>query len=109
MGLLLVGRGGEGDFFASVTEVTIEPTHEAMDDAVNFHIQLEAAVEVQLPDGYFLKINIVKLETVGEDVLVIDRVHYGLGENPLLHALHADAVDIVPKVLNHPMLTNFFL
>lgn len=92
-----------------MTEVTIEPTHETMNDSIYFYIQFEAAVEVQLLNGYLLEVDIVKLETVSKDVLMINGVHDRLRKNPLLHAFHTDPINVVPKVLNRPMITSFFL
>lgn len=80
-----------------------------MDYTINFHSQLETAVEIQFSNSHFLEVNIVKLETVGEDVLMINRIDDWLGEHPLLHAFHANPVNVVPKVLSLSIITNFLL
>lgn len=106
--LLLVGRGRKGDLLLAVAEVAVEPTHEAVHDAVQFDVQPEGAVEVQLTHLDGLQVDVVELEGIAEDVLVIDRIDNRFREHPFLHAFHADAVNIVPKTLkNNPSLTNF--
>ena len=105
--LLLVGRGREGHLLLAVAEVAVEPAHEAVHEAVQLDVQPEAAVEVQLAHLDRLQVDVVELEGVAEDVLVLDGVDDRLGQHPLLHALHADAVDGVPKALNDPCLTSF--
>lgn len=60
--LLLVGGGRKGDLLLAVAEVAVEPTHEAVHDAVQFNVQPEGAVEVQLSHLDGLQVDVVELE-----------------------------------------------
>lgn len=98
--LLLVWRGGKRDLLLAVAEVAVEPAYEAVDDAVELDVEAEGAVEVEFAHLHCFEVDVVELEGVAEDILMLDRIDYRLRQDPLLHALHADAVDIVPKTLN---------
>lgn len=83
-----------------MAEIAIEPTHKSMNDAIYLNRKFESAVEVQLSNCDLLKIYVIEFGCIGEDVLMVNWIHYGLRKHPFLHALHAHSIDIIPKGLS---------
>jgi hypothetical protein len=99
MSLLFVWRSWKGDTLFSVTEVTIEPTNKAMNNAIKLDIQFELTVEIKFSHGYCFKVNIIEFVSISQNVLMFNGVNNRLTEDPFLHAFHANSIDVVPKTL----------
>jgi len=101
MSLLFVWRSWQGYLLLSMTELAVEPTHEAVKNSFYLGENFERTIKVQLAYLYCLQIDIVKFRVIRQNILMVDWIHNWLRKNPFFHTFHTDSIYTIPKILNN--------